>query len=297
MQINHVADARNLYEIAGDTRTGAGASGRSITQKDRISRILLAGEEGSPDNYQLFYGESEGGDGAKWTSPRHRHNFEQIRFTIEGDYSMTKEKVLPAGWVAYFPESIFYGPQVKNPNLKMLVLQFGGPSGIGYHGAAQMRKGFDALVAKGGKFEAGMYTWDDEAGKRHNQDAFEATWEQIHGQKVVYPKPRYDSVILMNPANFSWMADPASQGVSRKLLGAFTEREIRIEFVHLDAAASVELGTRNSAELLFLTQGVLVHEGKNYERNSAFATSSGDRPETLTAVEPTELLYIKLPTF
>ena len=47
----------------------------------------------------------------------------------------------PAGWVGYFPESAYYGPQSISPDLTMLVLQFGGPSGQGFASVAQRRKG------------------------------------------------------------------------------------------------------------------------------------------------------------
>src|SRR5215831_7858760 len=43
-------------------------------------RIVVEGEPGSLDNFQLSYGQM-GGD---FNSPRHRHNFEQIRYQLEG---------------------------------------------------------------------------------------------------------------------------------------------------------------------------------------------------------------------
>ena len=75
MQIGNPAVAPNYYDQAGNLRTG-----------NRISRTLLTGTENAPDNYRLGY--SYGGDDAKWTTPRHHHNFEQIRYVLEGSYSV-----------------------------------------------------------------------------------------------------------------------------------------------------------------------------------------------------------------
>ncbi len=116
MQIGHVNTAPDYYAEAGNIRSGA-----------RTVRNLLTGTEGQPDNYKLAL--SYGSEGDEWTSPRHRHLFEQVRHVLDGDYSVTRDKVLPAGWVGYFPESAYYGPQVKSASLTMMTLQYGGPSG------------------------------------------------------------------------------------------------------------------------------------------------------------------------
>jgi hypothetical protein len=42
---------------------------------------LLFGEDGSPNNYDLNMGQTGGGG---WRTPRHRHNFDQIRYVIAG---------------------------------------------------------------------------------------------------------------------------------------------------------------------------------------------------------------------
>jgi hypothetical protein len=131
MQINSVAEARNIYED-GNIRSG-----------NRTVKSLLVGEEGEPDNYKLGFSYGEGD--SDWSTPRHHHLFDQFRHPIEGDYSIGKNKVLPAGWVGYFPESCYYGPQVMSPNLKMVVLQFGGPSGRGFYSNAQRKKAIEKL--------------------------------------------------------------------------------------------------------------------------------------------------------
>ena len=67
-----------------------------------------------------------------WTTPRHRHNFDQIRYVMKGIYPYAKGKSMSEGTVAYFPESVHYGPQDRPEGLEMMVCQFGGASGSGF---------------------------------------------------------------------------------------------------------------------------------------------------------------------
>ena len=71
------------------------------------SIIMMEGEEGTLGNFQVSYGRI-GGD---FFSPRHRHNFEQIRFQIEGALDFARDGKLEEGMVGYFPEGVAYGPQ------------------------------------------------------------------------------------------------------------------------------------------------------------------------------------------
>jgi len=77
--------------------------------------------------------------------PRHRHNFDQLRYIIKGTYPYAKGKVMPEGWVGYFPESVHYGPQERPEGLEMLTCQFGGASGSGYLSVAQREAANDRL--------------------------------------------------------------------------------------------------------------------------------------------------------
>jgi hypothetical protein len=287
MQIGHPNTVPDFFDVAGDYRT---------TGK-RISRMLLTGEPGQPDNYKLGYSYGSSGGGG-WESPRHRHNFEQIRYPIQGDFMLRRDEYLPAGWVAYFPESAYYGPQIKAENLTMLVLQFGGPSGYGYDSAEEIRKGTDDLLReKGGTLEGGLYKYVDAEGNRRNQDASEAVHEYIRGEKMAYPMPRYQDIVVMNPEAYTWVKDKDHAGVAHKWLGSFTERLVKIGFVRLDTGAAFELGTEDSAELAFVKEGIVTAEGEKRDTLTAFGTTAAEGAVALTAVEETELFYIKLPTF
>lgn len=285
MQVkSHREDIPAYHDQVGDYRTG-----------HRNTKPLLHGREGRPDNYKLGFGGA--GSGADWSTPRHRHTFEQIRYVASGEYVIRKDEVMPAGSIAYFPESCFYGPQIKRADCDMSTLQFGGPSGLGFWSMAERKRSYAAMIAKGGAFENGMYTWVDEDGKRHHQDSAEAVEAEARGKAVEYPPQRYNDIILMDPDAFSWVNDKDYPGVARKHLGTFTERDIRVAFIRLEKGASMDFGIETSNEVMFLKEGALTHDNTRYEDRTAFGMEPDEQPVSLRAVEPCELVYIKMPTF
>ncbi|MGE4228264.1 MAG: cupin domain-containing protein [Dongiaceae bacterium] len=284
MRANNPKTAPDFHKVVTDYRSG-----------NRSAALLLTGKEGAPNNYRLTLdGDGSTGD---WVTPRHRHTKEQFRYVVSGEFHITDKEVLPKGWAAYFPESVYYGPQIKPKDLHMLTLQYGGPSGLGYMSPSQMQKGIETLLARGGKFERGVYTWTDADGRRHNQDAAEAAEEAAWGRKMAYPPPRYMTFIIMNPDAFGWIKDKDTAGIARKNLGTFTERDARFGFVRMNKGATLTFGIETSPEIVFVNEGAIVHGDQRYERHSALATEAEEAPVSLRAVEPTELVYMKLPTF
>ena len=249
------------------------------------TKLLLAGEEGTKENFRLTLGRDRGGH----QNPRHHHNFDQIRMSLQGSLSIRPEKELEEGWVGYFPEGTWYGPQTPATAERItLVLQFGGASGQGFISTRQMQQAYEAL-ARIGEFKAGVFHRTDGEGRK-NQDAFEAIWEHVAGRPLAYPPPRYDEPILMNPAHFAWVEDGAQSGVAKKLLGRFTERGTRIELLRLDPGAQLAAGEAMSRLLLFALSGA----GEDWEKHAAFQIEPGERA-TIAATAPAELLLITLP--
>jgi hypothetical protein len=168
---------------------------------------LLMGEE--PDkleNFRYILGRQEG----DFHMPRHRHTFEQIRLPLVGDMNLGEQGILHEGEIGYFPEGQTYGPQddpLDNPKQLQLVLQFGGASGLGM-GAGRGR-GPDARR-------------DGVAPRRE-------------AREVKFPRPRYQSVLIMNPEHFNYLPVPGAPGVQRKHFGSFTERAFWIEYIKIDA--------------------------------------------------------------
>ena len=88
---------------------------------------ILEGEPG-PDNFALKLVNIQG----DFFSPRHRHNFDQVRLQLEGSFDYDRDGCFTPGAIGYFPEGTRYGPQTSSGNTWNLLLQFGGASGSGY---------------------------------------------------------------------------------------------------------------------------------------------------------------------
>ena len=261
---------------------------RSIGVGAASVKTLLEGKEDTPGNFRMNFGTADEG----WEVPRHRHNFDQIRFPISGEFEYITGKVLPAGWVGYFPEGVPYGPQVRRTGLVMLLIQFGGASGGGYLSKKQRRQAMDILETKG-HFEKGTLQYVANDGKR--SDEYQAFWKQIRGTNLVYPKPRYNDLVLMNPACFNWVESDEAPGTAYKWLGSFTERETRVGFVRVDAGATLTVNSGRSTRLLFMAEGSVSHDGSEYGKYTAFSCDAGDQPLKLKATKPTEFLTVQLP--
>ena len=64
------------------------------------SRRLLTGDPNSPGNFALQLVNTP----ETYYSPRHRHNFDQVRYQIEGDFDFTSDGKMHPGDIGYFPE-------------------------------------------------------------------------------------------------------------------------------------------------------------------------------------------------
>src|SRR5262249_1639931 len=184
--------------VAETTRQGENAM--KIVQTDEIplkrglehrggifhGRIMVEGAPGALDNFQLSFGQM-GGD---FNSPRHRHNFEQIRYQLEGVLDYGRDGKLVAGMVGYFPEAVYYGPQSQDPgiNCKTIVLQFGGASGSGYLSQAEVQAGMQELRGEG-EFKDGVFRRRADVEGKRNMDGYQAIWEHVNERPMVYPKP------------------------------------------------------------------------------------------------------------
>jgi hypothetical protein len=285
MKSGHPSNSPDFTDIAGDHRS----SGK------RKSPILLTGTPGQRDNFRLAYQTIPTGD--RWAAPRHHHDFEQIRWVLSGDLTIAKDTMIPPGSVGYFPESVFYGPQLRGDNLEMVLLQYGGPSGFGFDSPEQMGAAQKEMEAAGGVFHDGIYTWIDADGKRHNQDSAEAVHEHIRSHKMIYAPKRYDDLLIIDPEAFAWTTDPAEPGVQRKKLATFTEREVKLGVVSLDPGATIRLGTEPAIELVFVREGAVSAGGVRHEKYSALSTDADENPQTIRSEGETTLFYVKLPTF
>ncbi len=220
-------------------------------------------------------------------SPRHRHNFDQVRVQLQGDADFARDGVMRPGTVGYFPEGVFYGPQSIAGESATLVLQFGGASGSGYISEERFQAGVQEL-RQFGSFDKGIFHRAREDGGRKNQDAYEAVWEHIHGRRMAYPQGGHPQPVFMHPDDFAWTQETA--GVRRKLLGVFSARKLRISVIGLVAGSSAPLAPHSIA---FVLAGAGRAQATIWRQHATLRTT--DAGDTLHADEASEVLEIHLP--
>jgi hypothetical protein len=251
---------------------------------------LLQGDPDSLGNYEwsiVHFGE-------EYTTPRHHHNFSQIHYVLEGLHEWSPTVDMPEGSVTYSPEGTFYGPQQGHGSL-VLTLQYGEASQSGFMSYDRLAEGSKRLAENAnGRFEDGIYRYVDADGKQHNQDGYEAIWQEIHGRPVVYPAPRYQTPITIHPDAFAWVPSADEPGIAHKHLGTFSERRTTIGFTQHEAGATHRVRPSGAPELHFVAEGALQVDGGVYGRRSAFRFEP-DEEQVLEAIEPTTTFVIGLP--
>ncbi|MDX6315655.1 MAG: hypothetical protein QOF44_5119 [Streptomyces sp.] len=251
---------------------------------------MLKGEPDSRENFMLILGKQVG----DFSMPRHRHNFDQIRFPVRGPMSIGRGIDLEEGQVGYFPEGLSYGPQedLATPDRDRisLVLQFGGASGYGFMSIEQRRQAWDELLAAGGKFVGPYYHRPD--GKV--QWGLNTIWEHVFGERLKYPRPRYKNVQVADTKRFNWLPVENAKGVEHKYMGAFSERGVWIEMVRLREHAEWSSVDDRARRLAFVTSGTGSCDGSPVAGMTAIQADPGEELR-LTASEPLELFLIGLP--
>lgn len=259
-------------------------------------KTLLEGAEGRPDNYQLLLADTD----ISFKSPRHRHNFDQFRLSVEGSTNIGPKRNLEEGDLAYFPEGTYYGPQNQEEvgkNSLCMVVQFGGPCGNGYMSRKQMQEGFAELSAQG-SFEAGVYRRATPAEDgRKNQDAYEAIWEHENRRPISYSRPRFLDPVHVRDQNFDWQPVAGTEGVKVKQLGRFTERDIGAQALRIEPGHSLSLAAMPQLQLVFIKTGSgRFGNGEAWSRHSAIELAAGEAA-TMTADTLTEAVVMALPRF
>jgi hypothetical protein len=252
------------------------------------SRRLLIGEPRSAGNFSLQLVSTPN----SYHSPRHRHNFDQVRYQIEGDFDFGPDGKMGPGSIAYFPEATHYGPQSSTGASLTLVLQFGGASGDGYISSEQYEQAMQELSAVG-TFAKGVYTRLKPEGGKINQDAYEAVWEKVNGRALRYPPQRYARAIFTEPEHFVWVALAGQPGASSKLLGVFTERQVKLAQYRLEPGARLAL---EDGSIYFVMSGAGSVGDSRFETQTTIYLAPRETA-TATATQVSELLQLGLPRF
>jgi hypothetical protein len=251
-------------------------------------RRVLEGEPGTIGNFQLSLGQSSG----DFYSPRHRHNFEQIRFQIEGTLEFGRDGKMKPGMVGYFPEGVAYGPQTQQPDQAPLtaVLQFGGSSGNGYIARDEVKQGMMEL-RQFGEFKDGIYRRNPGVPGKRNLDGYQAVWEHINKRPMKYPKGRYEKPVFMDSASYEWVPSDDEPGVHEKLLGVFTERRTEAGFLKLEPGAAHEAKGRG---VYLVVSGAGTVAGEPLRRLTTVYLDRGEKVR-LSATAETVILHLGLP--
>jgi len=249
-------------------------------------RHLLEGKAGEPGNFHLGIGRQDG----DFASPRHRHNFDQFRFQLEGTMNFDRNGKMEAGTLGFFPEGAAYGPQSSEGRSVTAVLQFGGASGSGYLSPQEIAAGTEELK-KYGTFEAGVFRRNDDSEGRRSSDAYQAIWEHMHGRRMDYPTPRYRDPIMLDPQNYAWRPLAGTPVVSEKQLGTFTERQCGAALLKLTRGAIYRAGGRS---VYLVLSGTGIAHDAPYRPLTAFHLDEGETAE-MVARDESVVLRLVLP--
>ncbi|KAH8822060.1 hypothetical protein F5884DRAFT_868382 [Xylogone sp. PMI_703] len=259
----------------------------SLKHRDKglAFKHLFVGQEGTPENYLFALVRSIG-----FSSPLHKHNFDQFRYAYKGDISIGPGKYAVEGELAYHPEGVYYGPQ-KDPEGERvaLVLQSGGAS----------RQGFLSYqLAQLGHFQGGKFYRNGRQDGDVAQDGYEALWERLNDRCLTYPPGLYKDPIIMSPGSYAWRPGNHPEATNEitftKTLGVYTERETRAEMIKIMKGGEFSVTSLDAIRLLFVLSGVGEADGHHWEEESAIRVSPG-KAVTLSAHQEAEILLFVLP--
>jgi hypothetical protein len=221
-----------------------------------------------------------------FTAPRHHHDFEQIRISMTGVQDFGQGQVTEEGWIAYFPAGAYYGPE-RIDGASIFQIQW---SDFWVSRAAHSLA--FAELSQQGEFSDGKYYWTDENGVARTKDGLNAIWEHVFQRESSFPVPRYPQPVLMNPDAFHYIRGEG--GISTKVLGRFTERDIVITKLRWDELAPYSMPAGRTY-CMFTTSGRVDVGGQEYGRHTVVFSDYDDTIEVV-GKPGTEALCIGFPT-
>lgn len=250
-----------------------------------IKRLFQRDGEGTSFEFNVVNFEGE-----NFFSPRHRHNFDQIRIGLGGTMDYGGKK-LTGRTIGYFPEGTFYGPlRVPEPS-QQAIIQFDGASRCGYVNYVPLDKA-TAELRNEGEFKNGFFHPLDGGPAI---DAYQASWERAAGRAMEYPAPRFTEAIYLHIDSFGWIAT-SNPGVHRKSLVIAGERGTSLEMAKLESGSSMSIGSTGRTTLAFVLEGEASVEGEPLRRWAA-AQSEDDTIDLVGVADETEVVLITLPQF
>lgn len=285
MRIALYADSPSLDlpQVRGAPRGNAGGpevSGRDDPNGRRC--LFVGGKSGERANYMMFVGSNQHDNGYH---PRHRHAVDQVRVVISGEVDFGDGVKLKAGDVGYFPAGTHYGPYDGSvyigPDIMLCQFESIHPTTYIPVNSPELKAAFRTLGEKG-SFKDGIYSWVDEAGKKHNKDGYEAAVEHVTGRPLTYPRPLYRRPVIVTPSNFP--RREVVPGVAVRDLGTYSGNAVRMATLEIAAGQSFEVAAfpDQRVTMLTVTKGSGVCNGTTLGVRDAIALDPGDSASITT---------------
>jgi len=241
--------------------------------------------DGRGSNLWLSLSEMEDG----WYSPRHRHNFDQIRYVLAGETGFTQWD-LHAGECAYFPAGVRYGPQEQHGSALLLTLQFPGAGGQYYLTPEQVEETVARLRAEDPDFGSGGKGIDKDGRER---DSYEIVWETHQKTPVSYPAGGYDSPVLFDRSQP--FADDHVVGGDVALIGAVESNGLQVLRVRSADSLRIVPSAPTRTEFWILEEGRAVVDGRELRSLSVIQLQAGAPACDVTVREAARFTVIRLP--
>ena len=236
-----------------------------------------------------------------FTSPRHHHAFQQLRWTESGSINFGPDQYIQARELAYFPRGAYYGPQLKDTGVGLL-LQFGFGDEHQWGGIwSNLREEALKRLKEKGSYEDGVYVdTDPDTGERRVRDSGQALYEEQYeartGDRFVVPAEGYDTPILLHPQAFEYYN--AAPGCEVKHLGCFFDHagpnaDVRLSVVQLSDGGTYTFGAER-AQIAWTTDAGLCVEGQTYPALT-YLYSPRDEKAQVSADETVEIFVVEFP--
>lgn len=241
--------------------------------------------DGRGNNLWLALSEMEDG----WYSPRHMHNFDQIRYVLDGQTGFTKWD-LHAGECAYFPAGVHYGPQQQNGSALLLTLQFPGAGGQYYLTPEQLEETVTGLRDADPAFGTNGKGTDKDGRER---DSYEIVWETHQNAPISYPAEGYDSPVLFDHSES--VTDSDLPGADVTLIGEVAANGLQVLRVHAAGALRITPAAPTRTEFWILEEGVIEAEGRRLAALSVIQLQAGAPPCDVAIHEAARFTVLRLP--
>lgn len=241
--------------------------------------------DGRGNNLWLSLSEMEDG----WYSPRHMHNFDQIRYVLAGETGFTRWD-LHAGECAYFPAGVRYGPQEQHGSALLLTLQFPGAGGQYYLTPEQVEETVAQLRREDPNFGSGGKGIDKDGRER---DSFELVWETHQKTPVRYPAAGYDNPVLFDRSEP--LADDHIVGGDVTLIGARESNGLQVLRVRGAGSLRIEPCSPTRTEFWILEEGTAEVSGRELRSLSVIQLQAGAPACDVTIRKKARFTVLRLP--